>query len=290
MTGHGAARCQQDGVAIAIDLRTVNSRYYKLSVRANESSSALEPLIDEFVRQRVRRGTIQLELRIERESTVADYRLDEAVLTAYWNQLAALRQQLKCPPPDGLDALLTLPGVVREHTHTGEDMTEIWPLIQATLAAALENMDQMRAEEGQAMAADLLENLRTIRGELDYIADHAGGVADAYRARLTERINKLLVEHDIQVQPSDVIREVGLFAERSDISEELVRLRSHLEQFQAIMELPESNGRKLEFITQEMFREANTIGSKANSAQITGHVVEIKSAIERIREMIQNIE
>jgi len=290
MTGHGAARQQQDGVAVAIDVRAVNSRYYKLTVRANETSGALEPLIDEFVRQRVRRGTIQLELHVVREASGSAYQLDEAVLTAYWRQLDALSRKMHWDAPLRVDALLSLPGVVKEWMHADDDVHADWPLIRAVLKTALDNMDRMRGDEGKAMAADLLENLEVIRRQLDEVAGHASSVADAYRTRLTERINKLLAEYDVQVQPADLIREVGLFAERSDVSEELVRLRSHVEQFQAIMQLPESSGRKLEFITQEMFREANTIGSKANNAEITGRVVEVKSAIERIREMIQNVE
>jgi uncharacterized protein (TIGR00255 family) len=115
-------------------------------------------------------------------------------------------------------------------------------------------------------------------------------VIEEYRNRLFDRLKRTLAELDVNLDPSDVIKEVSVFADRSDISEEIVRLRSHLEQFQATMELAESSGRKLDFLTQEMFREANTIGSKANDVEIARHVIEIKTAIERIREMIQNIE
>lgn len=140
------------------------------------------------------------------------------------------------------------------------------------------------------MARDLRDNLHTIRQELNQISVRSGEVSESYRMRLMDRINKMLEQYQVTVQPTELVREVGLLTERSDISEETIRLRSHIDQFQAIMEHPESQGRKLEFITQEMFRESNTIGSKANHAEITGHVVEIKTAIERIREMIQNIE
>ncbi len=140
------------------------------------------------------------------------------------------------------------------------------------------------------MAADLESNCQFIRGQLQEIERLAPGVAEAYRGRLRERIEKLLVEHGVAVEAQDIVREVGLFAERSDISEEVVRLHSHLVQFLTIMQGAESNGRKLEFVTQEMFREANTVGSKANDAGIARHVIEVKTAIERIREMIQNIE
>jgi len=165
-----------------------------------------------------------------------------------------------------------------------------WPLVEQALKTALSNLDSMRTDEGKAMGVDLVENCGTISRELEAITARAPQVVEAYRTRLTERVNKLLAEYDVRLEPSDVIREVGLFAERSDISEELVRLRSHVEQFSSVMSLAQSSGRKLDFLTQEMFREANTIGSKANNAEIARHVVEIKAAIERMREMIQNVE
>ena len=140
------------------------------------------------------------------------------------------------------------------------------------------------------MAADLSANSQAIAKELDAIESRAPLVADSYRARLTERLDKILADYQITLEPGDLIREISIYAERSDVSEEIVRLRSHLEQFAATLELPESAGRKLEFLTQEMFRETNTIGSKANDVQIARHVIEIKAAIERIREMIQNVE
>jgi len=140
------------------------------------------------------------------------------------------------------------------------------------------------------MAEDLKVNLQAVADSLDEVQTRAPLVAEAYRDRLTERLNKIIAEHDVALDPSDLIKEVGLFADRSDISEEIVRLRSHVEQFTTIMDMKESSGRKLEFLTQEMVREGNTIGSKANDVEIARHVIEIKTAIERIREMIQNVE
>ncbi len=189
-----------------------------------------------------------------------------------------------------LESLLALPGVVDERATESADLEADWPLMEETLQQALANLDDMRREEGRVMTADLRGNCQSIVVELEQISRRAPLVADAYRTRLTERLNKLLHDYDQRVEPSDIVREVGTFAERSDISEELVRLGSHIEQFLGFAELPESSGRKLDFLTQEMFREANTIGSKANDADIAGHVVEIKALIERMREMIQNVE
>jgi uncharacterized protein (TIGR00255 family) len=148
----------------------------------------------------------------------------------------------------------------------------------------------MRTREGQAMADDMRANCAIIARELDAVEKRAPLVVESYAQRLRERLNTLLAAHDVHVEPADIVREVGMFAERCDIQEEIVRLRSHLAQFDEIMRTDDSVGRKLEFVTQEMFRETNTIGSKANDAEIARHVVEMKAAIERMREMIQNVE
>lgn len=290
MTGHGSGHRQQDGLNVAAELRTVNNRYYKLSLRCTDGFLSLESRIDDLVRQSIRRGTVQLDLRIDREASAESYRLNEKALASYFNQLRTFGPELGIGVEIRLDSLLTLPGVVNEHLATPEDTEAIWPVIEGTIQDALNGLARMRQDEGQAMATDLQDNCRAIGRELDAIEKLAPQVVESYRARLLDRLNKLLSEVGASVQPSDVVREVGLFAERSDISEETVRLRSHLDQFLTFMKGAESNGRKLEFLTQEMFREANTIGSKSNDATIARHVIEVKTAIERIREMIQNVE
>ncbi len=219
-----------------------------------------------------------------------DSALNDVVLAGYRRQLEELCDKLHMGESVHLESLLILPGVVDEQAAEQGCTETDWPVIEETLSAALESLDQMRRDEGRAMEEDLAANCQVILQELDHIVARFPQVAESYRGRLIERLNKILTDHDVKIEPADVLREVGAFAERSDISEELVRLRSHIDQFQAMMQLPESSGRKLDFLTQEMFREANTIGSKANDAVIAGHVVEVKAMIERMREMIQNIE
>ena len=148
----------------------------------------------------------------------------------------------------------------------------------------------MRAAEGQTMGQDMLHNIESIAAQLTLIEQRIPQVVADYTSRLQERIAKLLAPHETGIEPSEIAREVALFAERSDISEEVVRLRSHIEQFGETMQAEDGIGRRLEFVSQEMFRETNTIGSKANDTEISKHVIEIKAAIERIREMVQNIE
>ena len=290
MTGFGEAHRQADGVAVAVEVRTINNRYFKLTLKCGEGYSLLEPEIESVVRQQIRRGTIQVSLRVDRIRGSDDYQLNPAVLSNYRRQLRELSDQWKVDENVSLAQLLLLPGVVIENPTSPSEAEEEWPLLRETLLAAMENLAQMRVDEGRAMAADLRANCQAIAAELKQVESRAPLVVAAYRERLTDRLQATLTEFAVSLNPADLIKEVGLFAERSDISEEVVRLRSHLEQFDSIMELPESSGRKLEFLAQEMFRETNTIGSKANDVQIARHVIEIKASIERIREMIQNVE
>jgi uncharacterized protein (TIGR00255 family) len=290
MTGFGEAHRKNAKLAVSAEARTINSRYFKLAIRSSEGYSALEPQIESLVRQHIKRGTVQLSLRVDRARAAEDFRLNADVLAGYRQQLEQLRKEWKLSDPVGVESLLSLPGVVSDDSAALVDAEADWPLINETLAAAMKNMDTMRAEEGRAMAADLAANCALVAKELDSIEGRAPLVADSYRTRLTERLTKTLSEFQITLDPGDLIREISIYAERSDISEETVRLRSHLEQFCDTLGLPESSGRKLEFLTQEMSRETNTIGSKANDVQISRHVIEIKAALERIREMIQNVE
>jgi uncharacterized protein (TIGR00255 family) len=290
MTGFGGAHSQQDGLAVAVEVRAINSRFFKLTVRATEGYSALEPQIEEVARQNIRRGTVQVNLRVDRLRSCQDFRINSEVLGGYRDQLKALYQKWGQAANVSLEALMPLPGVVNDPASILFAPEDDWPVISKVVGAAFENLAHMRTREGQAMADDLALNCRAIAVGVEAILKRSPLVLEAYRTRLEERLSKVLAEHQVALNPADVIREVALYAERGDISEEIVRLKSHLEQFDAIMQTPESSGRKLEFLTQELFREANTIGSKASDVEIAKHVIEIKTAIERIREMIQNVE
>lgn len=290
MTGYGEAQQQRGGLAVSVEVRTINSRYLKLTVRTTDGYGSIESRVESIVRKRVRRGTIQVNVRIDRARTPEDYRINVDVLDSYRQQLQAIESRGNPSQPISLESLLLLPGVVSEDSAGSVDATEDWPVIRETIEAAIHSLDQMRTEEGRAMAADLKANCRAMAASLDEVQRRAPLVVEAYRARLEERLNKTLAELNMTLEPADVLKEVGLFADRSDISEEIVRLRSHLDQFLATIESPENSGRKLEFLTQEMVREANTIGSKASDVEISRHVIEIKAALERIREMIQNVE
>ncbi len=290
MTGFGESLCHRDGLTISAEVRTVNNRYLKISTRISEGYASLEPHIEALVRKRIRRGTVQVTIRIDRLRAGDECRLNLEVLDSYRRQIEAYCQQCQLGRAVPLESLLMLPGVVVENAAAAHDPGEDWPAIQETLEAAIERMERMREEEGRAMAADLRANVATVAACLEEIAHRAPLVAEAYRSRLAERVQKAIAEFEVTLDPADLVREVTLFADRCDISEEIVRLRSHLDQFHRLIEEGESPGRKLEFLTQEMLRETNTIGAKANDKEIARHVIDTKTALERIREMIQNVE
>lgn len=288
MTGFGEAHVHRGPLAVAVELRTVNSRYFKLTLRAGEGYTSLESQVESAVRPKIKRGTVQVSLRVDRAATAEDYRINEAVLLGYQTQIGRLAN---CDARTvSITSLLLLPGVVDERQSKGEHVQDDWPVIEETLLAAIENLSKMRREEGQAMADDMRANCAEITAHLAEVEKRAPLVGDSYRTRLVDRLNRMLSEFGVSVGPADVVREVGLFAERTDISEEIVRLRSHLAQFETYMQQEESAGRKLEFLIQEMNRETNTIGSKSNDAELARHVVEMKAALERLREMVQNCE
>jgi uncharacterized protein (TIGR00255 family) len=290
MTGHGEAHRHEDGLTVAAEIRTINNRYFKLNLRLTEGYAPLEPQVESLVRQQIRRGTVYVNVQIGREPRPDDYRINEAVLKGYLKQLEAVVGK----PVDGAVAqiapLLTLPGVVREPHAELDEIESQWPKIEAVVSASLTHLAQMRTDEGRRMGVDLQANARVIATHVAKVEARAPLVVDAYRGRLSERLKKLLAEVGVSAEPVDVVREVGMFAERTDISEEIVRLKSHLQELDSVMAAEESQGRKLDFLTQELFRETNTIGSKANDAEIARDVIEMKAAIERMREMIQNVE
>lgn len=290
MTGFGEAHRRQGGVAATVELRAINNRYFKLSLKCGEGYNALEVEIEHALRERVRRGAVQMTLRVERARSADDFRLNVEVLSGFRRQLQALYDHWRIAEPIPLAQLLLLPGAVDEWGQDRQRAQDDWPLIRDTLHEALLRLNAMREEEGRAMTADLRANLQLIRGELASIEARAPEALAAYRARLTERLKSTLAEFQVTLDAADILKETAIVAERSDIGEEIVRLRSHLDQFEQILDESESQGRKLEFLTQEMLRETNTIGSKSGDLPSARHVIEIKAAIERIREMIQNVE
>ena len=283
MTGHGQASVEKDQFRVAVEVRTVNNRFLKTSINT-DLNTEIESRVEQGLKAAIRRGSVSVRIKAENLQSNQRSRLNSAVIQSYWTQLSEIAGGSQTV---NVESLLTLPGVIEDVDET--DQEEIWPVVETALEEALKRLTEMRATEGEAMKVDMLANIDAIQTELTGVEKLAPTVSEAYSKRLTERINKLLEKFDVTVTASDVIKEVGIFADRSDVSEETVRLSTHLDQFRLVIDQP-TPGKKLDFLVQEMLRETNTIGSKANNSDIAKHVVEIKTAIERIREMVQNIE
>lgn len=284
MTGQGSATLTADGTTVTVEIRAVNNRHLKINLRCPDSLIALESVIEKSIRSVVGRGTVNVNIKVEKHSRAGDFSIDLDLLTSYRQQL-----QTETTADVSTDTLLSLPGVVT--SKSGADNSDASrSLILRVVDEALFQFNQMRVTEGEALSSDLDLQIERLTALIVEIRQHAPLVIQRYSDRLTEKLNQLLQQHNVTLSDSDLAREIGIFADRCDITEEVVRLDSHLKQFRDVMESQISQGRKLDFITQELFREINTIGSKANDASIANCVVESKTVVERIREQVQNCE
>jgi len=295
MTGQGHASEQGDLGTVSVEIRTVNNRGFKFAPRVSDSLVTLEPKMEALTRSLIHRGTVHLTVSWRRVAAENLPSVDTKVLQAYLDQLAEVQADKALNATLDLASLMTLPGVIGSVREDRRDNTGLWILVEKVIRSAILNLDEMRLTEGGRMGMTLMEDCLIVTERLERIREIAPRAVESYRSRLELKIQRVLEEHDKQVQTVDLLREVQIYADRVDISEEITRLGSHLQMFDDVLagkeaELREPMGRKLDFILQEMFRETNTIGSKAADAEISSHVVEIKCAIERMRELVQNLE
>ncbi len=302
MTGFGAASTQEGDFLLASEIKAVNNRFLKTSIRLPDSLSALELKIEEKIRAKIARGSVNFSLKIERVATESEHGFNFDALKRYLseaNRFAAENPELISADRLGtLADYLRLPGVIQDASQANRENREnrenlagtLWPAISRNVDEALAKMQEMREAEGAETAAYLAENLEQLRVSIGEVQNLAPQVVENYRRRLTERVGKVLAEENAPFDETALIREIAVYTDRVDISEEISRFYSHLKQFEATMNDEPICGKKLDFLTQEMFRETNTIGSKANSPDVLERVVEMKSTIERIREMAQNVE
>ncbi len=296
MTGFGDAACVMDGVAWSAELRSLNNRYFKSTIRLPEQLAALEPELESQLRARISRGSLSLTINFKDTSATAAYEINEAALQRYLAHLEIIEKQAKREVGESgvtidLGSLLALPGIVQQPDQT-ELLHRARPVLRELVNRAVDKMLGMRECEGKGLADDLSQHCRFILERLSTIQERAPLVVEEYHVRLRARVDQLLARAKLQLEESDLMKEVAIYAERCDISEECQRLRAHLEQVQQIVgqDNPEPAGRTLDFITQELLREANTIASKSNDAQIARTIVEIKGAIDRMKEQVQNVE
>ncbi|MGQ0548060.1 MAG: YicC/YloC family endoribonuclease [Armatimonadota bacterium] len=288
MTGFGTATAQAPGGRLTVEVRSVNHRFSEVQIRLPKDLSPLEDRARAVVQGKVHRGRVEVVVTRENGARRAKaVRVDLELAASYAQALREIAGTVGALGEVTLAQLASLPDVLRVEDDRAEVET-LWSALEAAVAAATDALVAMRTAEGQRMASDVLDRLTAIGRLLEAVNERGRDVVRLYSERLRARLAELLAE--IPIDEARIATELALFAERSDISEELVRLRSHITQFRQTVEEDGAVGRKLEFILQEMGRETNTIGSKANDLDITRSVIAMKTELESLREQVQNIE
>jgi len=290
MTGYGCAEGNIDDVFYIVEIRSVNSRYFRAKVKLPEMMTFLEGDVEKLVREMLTRGMVTCAIRPKAAAAEDLFDIDQSALQRYLDVLGTLKESARLDGPVDVVHLLSLPGVLTPAVADKDRREKLREKILDIVRDAAEQVRQMRAAEGAALAAELQIYCEAIKGALERIGSQSDTVLQQYHTKLKKRVDELLAQGTVKLDEASVAREVAVFAERSDITEELARLRSHLQRFTECCSQAGQAGRRLDFITQEMLREANTIASKACDTQIVDIVVDIKCNIDRIKEQVQNIE
>ena len=288
MTGYGRAQEIICGRDITVELRSVNHRYFELNCRLPRSCGYLEDKLKTLLQGNVSRGKVEVGVYIQTlEGGPAEVEINTPLAASYLKALKGLSADLAVKDDISLSTLTRFSDIFVVHK-TDEDEDEVWQQVKSVAVKAIEGFVAMRETEGKKLAEDLRARLTTIESLVGAVEEQSPRTTEDYRNRLYAKMTEVLGQTGIDEQR--ILTEAAIFAERTAVAEETVRLRSHISQFRKILQAPEPVGRKLDFLVQEFNREANTIGSKAQDIEISKIVVEIKSEIEKIREQIQNLE
>lgn len=290
MTGFGDASGSHEGSVYSVEVRSVNNKYLKTTVRVPERLQSLEPELEQMIRSKVSRGSVVITISVSEQNEKAAFTINQGALGSYANQIAAVKG---CPVAEvHVEQLVNLPGVLlppgNEESRLQFARTALKPLVEL----AMEHLVSMRTREGSALKSDLALHLEFINERLKKITEIAPTVAVDYEKRLKSRMDAMMSEFDVQADQAEIIREVAVYAEKTDIAEEIARLGEHLVHFDELLENTDDRpmGRTMDFLSQELLREANTIASKSPDATMSRMIVEIKGAIDRIKEQVQNAE
>jgi uncharacterized protein (TIGR00255 family) len=288
MTGYGKGEATATNGNFLVEIRAVNHRYGEISVRLPRSFYALENEVKKVAASLLKRGKIDISVQWD-ETAAANTapQLDMAVARGYYDAYTRLSKELNLPQDAPLSLIMSQKGVMNE-VAASVDETELQPLLLAAVENAVIALEGMRLREGEALADDLQSRRRQVAEWSAQIGERTPRVVIDYRQKLKARLEQLL--EGAEMDESRLAQEVALLADRCDITEELVRLSSHFNQFDEALRSPEPVGRKLDFLMQEMNREVNTIGSKSNDSGITNLVIQIKAEMEKMREQVQNVE
>jgi len=287
MTAYGRASTSFEGLNFIVELRSLNHRFLEIILKLPQKFQIFEQDIKKIISSYILRGRVDCTLKVNGElDGLPQLVINWEVAKSYYNLLRELKQGLNLEGEIGISDLMGVKDIFIPKEED-KDLQKFWPPIKEVLRKALEGLDQMRKKEGSTIKEDFFKRLESISNFLKEIEERSPLVVEEYRERLRQRINSIV---EREIDESRLLQEVVFFAERSDITEEIVRLYSHLTQFREIMEASGATGRKLDFLIQEMNREINTIGVKASDAFISQRVVNIKAELEKIREQVQNIE
>jgi len=289
MTGFGRGAVVETGFAVTVELKTVNNRYLDVSLRLPGDMQQLESTIKRAIANRLSRGRVDVNLQFDRAEEV-NYDLNRPLIEGYLAAMKTMQQEYSLSGEPDLNVIARLPNVLVSRRDELSD--EFVVAVETAVDLAIDDLEKMRSNEGQMLAAELETRLNEIERRLSPIESEAASVSDEYRQKLTKRISEMLAKSDSQIEldQSRLAQEVAYLADRSDISEETARLRSHIDHFRQIMKDEKEVGKRLDFLTQELNREANTIASKTGNLTIKEHALSIKSEIEKIREQVQNVE
>jgi len=288
MTAYAAAESSTNELAVSTEIRAYNSRYLDIALRVPSDYIALEENLKKLISARVMRGRLEVKIQIENDSEEANgFEIDLLRAQSFHSVLDQLRDAFDVKSEISLELLLS-PGGIIKPVETVKDTDAVWPAVKECVNQALEQLDVMRKREGDFIARDLSARLERIERGLDQIKNKSSGLLDVYQQQLKERI-LVLTQNMVDIDSGRIAQEAAIIADRSDISEEIVRAASHLMQFRHLMQTDEPAGRKLNFLLQELHREFNTMGSKVGNAEVSHIIIEVKSELEKIREQIQNV-
>lgn len=289
MTGYGRGAVVEEGFAITVELKTVNNRFLDVSLRLSGELQQLESTIKRLIGNRLSRGRVDVSLQYDRAEKV-NYELNRPLITGYLAAIKAMQEEFSLTGEPDLNVVARLPNVLVPKKDDLSD--EFVVAVETAVHSALDDLEKMRENEGEMLSNELESRLSAIDKRLAPIEAEADNVSEEYRQKLTKRISEMLAKSDsqIEIDQSRLAQEIAYLSDRSDISEEISRLRSHIEQFRGIMNEEKEVGKRLDFLTQELNREANTIASKTGNLIVKEHALAIKSEIEKIREQVQNVE
>ena len=287
MTGFGRGEASQDNVIFSVDIKTVNHRYSDISIRLPRMVSPLEEKIREYIGSKLNRGKIDIYINYDSFGQDTKVKLDTNLAAAYVDSLDILKQQFGIKDDISLSLLTKFPDILKLETEE-KDLDFLWSILFTAIEFAVGSLVEMRSREGERLCKDMVEKLDSITATINEIKAKAPELVEVYKNKLYDKIKEMT--KDIQLDENRLLTEVAIFADKSSIDEEIVRLKSHIEEFKKTLYVQGTIGKKLDFIVQEMNREVNTIGSKASDLGVVNNVIAMKTEIEKIREQVQNIE